>query len=325
MVSILAYPKPLVEKTTDVVLTFVVPSNRGCDLNCSYCYIKQRKEPARNDGLLLPGDYAKFIGGISERRRIGCISVQGEEPLLPESMPYTEAILSISQRLNIPAALVTNGTHLAEAVDRLARYRILEELTVSLDASNPETHDRLRGKRGTFALVEAGLRNAMSRESLRGQVSVASVLFPGKVDRLLGIPGFLDGLEISQWFVTPALKIERGSFGGPVSTWEDLLRDLERLHDEASQWSTRMIVEDEFDWFRKQREVSPPQIPLRFRNLDHPTGVLRLLPNGTCEIGHELLRQHRTDLEHWIPSRQHPDEFYSSLMHRSQMQEGVHQ
>ena len=314
MVAILAYPKPLVEKTKDVVLTFVVPSHEGCNLNCSYCYIKQRNEVLDRHPTLLPNDYAKFISGIAERRKIGCISLQGEEPLLPESMPYTKAILSISQKLNIPTAIVTNGTHLATVTKTLARYKNLEELTVSLDAADAKTHDKLRGRNGAFKLAINGIKKSMSIVSLSKIVSVNSVLFPGNTERLIGIPELLQELGIHQWFVTPAIKIGDNYFGGPVSSWDELMLDLELLYNMSSKYGINMIVEDEYDYYRKYRQKSPPTIPLRFRNLDHPEGVLRLLPDGTCEAGHELLRKYRREAPRWIPGIEHPDSFYTMVM-----------
>lgn len=316
MVAFLAYPKPLVEKTKDVVLTFVVPSHEGCNLNCSYCYIKQRNEVFGNHSTLLPSAYVEFISGIADKRKIGCISLQGEEPLLPESMPYTKAILSISQKLNIPTAIVTNGTHLAEVTKTLARYKNLEELTVSLDAADAKTHDKLRGKDGTFELAINGLKKSMSIVSLSKIVSVNSVLFPGNTERLIGIPELLQALGIYQWFVTPAIKIGETSFGGPVSSWDELMIDLELLYNVSSKYGINMIVEDEYDCYRNYRQEFPPTIPLRFRNLDHPEGVLRLLPDGSCEAGHELLRKYRREAPRWMPGIEHPDSFYTMVMSR---------
>lgn len=316
MVAFLAYPKPLIEKTKDVVLTFIVPSHDGCNLNCSYCYIKQRNEVLGSHSTLSPSAYAEFISGIAERRKIGCISLQGEEPLLPESMLYTKAILSISQKLNIPTAIVTNGTHLGEVAKTLARYKNLEELTVSLDAADAKTHDKLRGRDGTFELTINGLKKSMSIVSLSKIVSVNSVLFPGNTERLIGIPKLLQELGIHQWFVTPAIKIGDNFSGGPVSSWDELMLDLGLLYKVASKYGINMIVEDEYDYYRKYRQEAPPTIPFRFRNLDHPEGVLRLLPDGSCEAGHELLRKYRREAPQWIPGLEHPDSFYTMVMSR---------
>jgi MoaA/NifB/PqqE/SkfB family radical SAM enzyme len=295
-----------------------LPTNSGCNLNCSYCYITQRDEPTENHKKLLPKNYVEFILGIAEKRNIGCISLQGEEPLLPESMPYTTAILSIADQLNIPTAIVTNGTNLKEYAELLASHKCLEELTISIDAADPKTHDKLRGKDGTFELVAKGLKKAMTFESLTNVISVASVLFPGKTKRLIGIPRLLADFEIEDWFVTPALKINKDSFGGPLSTWDELIRDLEILYNAACDNYIKMIVEDEYNFYGENRKNCPPRFPFRFRNLDHPNGILRLMPDGTCEIGHDLLRKYRTDAPRWDPNLQNSDDFYKMIMNKQQ-------
>lgn len=314
MVSWLAYPKPLVEKTKDVVLTFVVPSEHGCDLRCSYCFIKQRKELTSRGLVLSAEDYAEFIRGIAENRPIGCVSIQGEEPLLKESMPYTKSILSVSQEMDIPAALVTNGTRLADEVETLARFHNLEELTVSLDASEAKTHDDLRGVSGTFERVVSGLIESMQLEPLNRVVSVVSVLFPGCAERLQGIPALLQGLGIRRWFVTPAVRIGSSVPGGPVSDWKTLITDLQSLHHSALNAGIEMIVEDEYNAYGEVRQKVPPLMPLRFRNLEHPEGMLRLLPDGSCEAGYALLHCRSEDALRWEPGVQHPDDFYQKVI-----------
>lgn len=314
MVSFLAYPKPLVEKTKNTVLTFVVPAPQGCNLKCSYCFIKQRKELITNSNILLPRDYGNFINGIAQHRSIGCVSIQGEEPLLKESMPYTKTILSVADELDIPAALVTNGTCLEHEAKTLAYFQNLEELTVSLDAADAEIHDKLRGVLGTFNRVVAGLHEALRYRSLAVATSVVSVLFPGEVVNLQNVPELLRSIGIKRWFVTPAIKISKRGQGGPISDWAPLMADLQSLYHRACNANIEMIVEDEYDAYGEARQKMPPFAPLRFRNLDHPEGMLRLLPDGACEVGYALLSQRNENALKWKPASQHSDTFFQLIM-----------
>lgn len=314
MVSILAYPKPLVDRTKEAIITFVVPNKNGCDLNCSYCYIKQRNEHLHADRLLNVDDYSLFVKGIMSKRDIGCISIQGEEPLLPESILYTIEILSIADLFNIPTAIVTNGTNLKTNVKVLKRFKSLEEITVSIDSSDEKTHDKMRGVKGTFKRVINALQEINKYEKFREIVSIASVLFPGKTEKLMDMPKLLKNLGIKCWFITPALKIEESKFGGPISSWRQLVHDLEKLYDCASEYNINMIVEDEYNHFKNERKNTPLNVPLRFRNLDRPKGILRLLPDGTCEVGHNLLKVTNTNSLRWIPNQEHPDIFYQRVM-----------
>ncbi|MGI9503923.1 MAG: radical SAM protein, partial [Geminicoccaceae bacterium] len=101
------------------IVTFIIPASNGCDLDCPFCFIRQRGEVSL-DIELAPADHARFIREVMATETIAAVCVQGYEPLLPDSFPYTRAILSTGQWLNIPTSLVTNGTHLAQWVDELA-------------------------------------------------------------------------------------------------------------------------------------------------------------------------------------------------------------
>ena len=130
------------------ILTFVVPAADGCNLACPFCYIKQREEEAVATDLS-PSDYAGFIVGSLNHQPINFICIQGYEPLLPTSFPYTQQILEKGRRLGIPTSLVTNGTHLRQCVPALSKLRPAR-IAVSLDSADAAIHDRARGKEGAF-------------------------------------------------------------------------------------------------------------------------------------------------------------------------------
>lgn len=316
MISWLAYPKPLVDATKDAVLTFVVPVENGCNLQCSYCVIRQRRELEGLSVQLTPAHYAAFIHGIARHIPVGCISVQGEEPLLDDSMPYTQAILKAAQDWHIPAAVITNGTHLAKQANTLAAYR-LSQLTVSLDAATAQEHDLLRGVSGTFTRVLQGLAEAHSFPELQTSLAVASVLLPHKVDLLQDMPSLLTKIGIYNWFITPVIKIGQEQPGGPIQNWPQLVGDLQYLQARADQAGVKMIVEDEFNWLGEARAKMPELRPMRFRNLDRPEGVLRLLPSGACDVGHDLLREHNPHGSIWYPEREKSIDFYRRVLRKN--------
>src|SRR5215470_2312770 len=101
-------------------LTFVVPALNGCNLKCPFCLIRQRREISETqpaaENLLQPEDMVRFIREAAQRSPIFALAIQGYEPLLPESLRYTQAILATGRFLNRPATLVTNGTRLIGAV-----------------------------------------------------------------------------------------------------------------------------------------------------------------------------------------------------------------
>ncbi len=114
MVSSGLQPQPDQPDAAGQFLTFIVPSANGCNLKCSFCLIRQRREIA--EIYLSPDDLARFIREAAVCAPLFALAVQGYEPLLPESLPFTQAILGTGRFLGIPASLVTNGTKLADAV-----------------------------------------------------------------------------------------------------------------------------------------------------------------------------------------------------------------
>ncbi len=111
---------PLPEAEPDATgnfLTFVVPALKGCNLRCSFCLVRQRREITET--RLQPEDFARFVREAAERAPIYAIGIQGYEPLLPESLPYTQAILATGRFLGLRTTFVTNGVKLGDAVDLL--------------------------------------------------------------------------------------------------------------------------------------------------------------------------------------------------------------
>src|SRR6516225_10103900 len=139
-------------------LTFVVPAPNGCNLKCAFCLIRQRREIT--DTHLQPCDFARFIREAAERAPIFALAIQGYEPLLPESLPYTQAILEAGQSLGVPTTLVTNGVFLREAVDLLTTLAPAK-IAISLDSDSAAIHDRVRGVAGAWTATVAGIKRAV--------------------------------------------------------------------------------------------------------------------------------------------------------------------
>src|SRR5215469_11263194 len=128
-------------------LTFVVPAHSGCNLKCPFCLIRQRREIT--DTRLRPEDFARFIREAAEQAPIFALAVQGYEPLLPETLPYTQAILATGRFLGLPTSLVTNGVKLTDSVN-LLKTLSPNKIAISLDAAAAEIHDRIRGIAGAW-------------------------------------------------------------------------------------------------------------------------------------------------------------------------------
>jgi MoaA/NifB/PqqE/SkfB family radical SAM enzyme len=311
MTVIFAYPKPLVEQHQGDVVTVVVPAPNGCDLKCPFCIIGQRGERESWPISLRPGDYTALIGEWVRTRQVACIAIQGDEPLLPEAIEYTFAILETAKVHGIPSSIVTNGTNLKQQVAQL-RALSLDFLCVSLDATAAETHDRLRGVQGAFARTVTGLRAAAPL--FGNQVLVSSVLLPRKVEYLIGMPRFLADLGIRRWCINPMIRIPGDGTGGPVMAGEELALALRRLHDEARRYSVDAIVCDDLDGLSELRRSNQILRDVPFKVLGRDRHLFRLLPSGECGYGSGILRKAGGKAPVWQPEHQSPAEFLSLVL-----------
>jgi MoaA/NifB/PqqE/SkfB family radical SAM enzyme len=291
-------------------LTLVVPAPNGCNLKCAFCLIRQRREITET--RLGPNDFARFIREAAERATIFALAIQGYEPLLPESLPYTQAILATG--LGLPASLVTNGTKLVDAVDLLTTVSP-NKIAVSLDAASAEVHDRIRGVDGAWAAAVTGIERAITVLTPRTRVVVSSVLMPSRRHYLDAMPERLHEIGIDRWIINPLLRVGRGQTGGPAAHQTELYRDLVILQEAADRAGVRLTVDDEFDHLRHDDAITslPWLRRLHVRTLPSNVEIFRLTPSGQCSTGPDILQQVTPDTLVWRPGDIHAGDFLEGL------------
>lgn len=306
-----------VSSTTATVLTVIVPARHGCNLKCPFCYIDLRKEDSLSIDCQVD-DFLQFVDQAVAREEIGALCIQGHEPLLPGSFGYTLELLRWGQRHDVPVSFVTNGTYLADRSSELAE-RHPARIAVSLDSHLSEYHDRQRGVAGTFDQVVDGLRIANASQRLRDVITVISVLIPKKRDQLIGMPALLADIGIKRWTVNTLVKVGKGDvIGGPVGDRARTFQDLLILQREAEKHGIEMTVDDEFGRLSEEdmnRDVVDIN-RLRIHRLQRPSGVFRLMPDGRCSIGTELLQEVTEDTPRWIPGEEHAADFLQRVRDR---------
>jgi uncharacterized Fe-S cluster-containing radical SAM superfamily protein len=297
-------------------LTFVVPAQSGCGLECSFCLVRQRREIVETS--LGPQDLMRFIREAAQRAPIFALAIQGYEPLLPESLPYTQAILATGRFFQVPTTLVTNGVRLFDAVD-LLKTLSPSKIAISLDAASADTHDRIRGVTGSWAATVAGIARALRVLAPQTRLAVASVLFPSRRHYLDDMPARLREIGIDRWIINPLLRVGRDAMGGPVGDQTDLFHDLIVLHDAAARAGVRLTVDDEFGHLGHEAACaarpSPSALPVR--TLPPNVDLFRLTPSGQCSTGEAILRQATPDTPRWQPGVVHAGDFLESLLRQA--------
>jgi uncharacterized Fe-S cluster-containing radical SAM superfamily protein len=293
-------------------LTFVVPAPSGCNLNCSFCLVKQRREVAGD--WLRPDDLARFVREAAERALIFAVAIQGYEPLLPASLPYTQAVLAIGRLLRIPTTLVTNGVFLGDALD-LISVLAPSKIAISLDSASADNHDRIRGVTGAWASTVNSIVQATKVLTPKTSLAVSSVLLPGKRCYLDEMPARLREIGIDRWIVNPLLRVGRDHVGGPVGDRASLFHDLLVLQEAADRAEVRLSVDDEFDRLdHGSASLRQPALrSLHVRALPPKVEIFRLTPNGQCSTGENILKRVTPEVPRWQPDATHAGDFLEML------------
>ena len=124
-----------------------------CNLRCLHCYNFDRdtEGPASGDVPLAPGlELDEILRVMSELRAAGCLflSLTGGEVL---SSPHLFAVLDRARSLNLAVQLLSNGTMLRPGVAaRLAGYRNLLGVSISVYGATAEVHDGITQVRGSW-------------------------------------------------------------------------------------------------------------------------------------------------------------------------------
>ena len=157
-----------------------------CNLSCGFCDTTERHRPAV--GELSPGRLLEIVDEAADMgvRRV-CI-LGGGEPLLSKATPLL--VRRVKER-GMAGFLTTNGTRCDAPFRALLVETGWDEVHVSVDGADAETHDRLRGQSGAFQRTVTALcrlrRDRDAAGSLFPRLALHTVLTRENVDQLAAI------------------------------------------------------------------------------------------------------------------------------------------
>ena len=151
----------------------------ACTLRCLYCYT-----PCAKTAPTAPLEQAEFLGviaAIAQHATLSKLRLTGGEPLLFQGV--SDLIRRLAALLpDCELCLTTNGLDLARHAAKL-KAAGLTRLTVSLDAAEPQTYQRITGHDG-FSEVIRGLEAA--RQAGFGRIKINTVLLAQQNGAALG-------------------------------------------------------------------------------------------------------------------------------------------
>lgn len=179
---------------------------KGCNLKCRHCWIAPTYKSVGDVLTSLPVEVFKSI--ISQALPLGLTSVKltGGEPFLhPDIWSILDFIRDTGLSLNIETNGVLCSPDLAEQV-RSSSTKVC--VSVSIDGSDAQTHDWMRGVPGSFEKAIAGLSNLV-RTGVSTQV-IMSVAKCNK-DQITDVVNLADRIGVGSVKLNPVQPTARGA------------------------------------------------------------------------------------------------------------------
>lgn len=222
----------------------------GCNLACRHCWLAPRLDTAGSRYPTLPVEL--FETALREARPLGLSGVKltGGEPLLH---PQFERLLEIVRREELGLTIETNGLLCTSEIAALIASSPRPFVSVSLDGTDAETHEWVRGVPGSFAsarravshLVDAGLRPQIIFTVMRRNA--------GQVDAIVDLAEELGAASVKFNVVQPTARGERLHEGQETLSVAELI-ELGRYVERDVAPRTRLRVS--FDYPQAFRALS---------------------------------------------------------------------
>jgi len=182
-------------------LMVYVELTRRCNLRCRHCDIWKTQREHR-DILEKEVPAAVLLSNLGEMSGKGLLAVDlfGGEPLLRNDLGV---IVEGLRSYGLHVTITTNGTLLSSDAGLRLPAAGLNQLLVSLDASGPELHDRLRGSKGAFGAATAGIAAFLAAAGGSVRVGVNTLVCRENIEELPVMPAFVRSLGASHLRLLP--------------------------------------------------------------------------------------------------------------------------
>ncbi len=128
----------------------------GCNLACRHCWLSPKFDPNGDRHMTLPVEL--FETAIREAKLLGLsrVKLTGGEPLLH---PQFTKLLEIVRREGLALTIETNGMLLTPRIAAEIAKSADRRVSVSIDGAYADTHEWIRGVKGSFKKAQQAVRN----------------------------------------------------------------------------------------------------------------------------------------------------------------------
>lgn len=239
-----------------------VRTTERCNANCFMCnYAKN------NTGKELQKSEFDKLLDIMDKADYRLIKFTGGEPLLCKDLIY---FIKESKKRGYKTAIITNGYLLENKYMELIDAG-LDHITISLDSSDSNIHDKIRGINGLFDRIIRGI-NAIKKYNPKVKIRINTVGSYLNILHLTELFKLLKKIHIDQWVITPLKSTE--------NQWDESL--IDKYYDEYLKFqniiksdNTIQLLGYTKDWAGRNKEEFINLI--RFNKLYRPIGKCYLV------------------------------------------------
>ncbi|MCJ7443227.1 MAG: SynChlorMet cassette radical SAM/SPASM protein ScmF [Methanotrichaceae archaeon] len=234
-----------------------------CNLACRHCWIAPKFNPQGDKSHSLPIEL--FEEAIKEAKPLGLTSLKltGGEPLLH---PQFTKLLQIVRREKLSLNIETNGLLCTPDMAAEIAESTISCIAVSIDGTDPETHESIRGVPGSFEKATLAVRNLVS-VGIRPQI-IMTVMRRNidQIDEMAFLAKKLGASSVKYNIVQPTARGEMLFKKGEVVDVAGLVNLSKHVEEELSRDAKMRLIFD---------------VPVVFRSLGSIFGKGN---SGVCRI-----------------------------------------
>jgi SynChlorMet cassette radical SAM/SPASM protein ScmF len=193
----------------------------GCNLRCRHCWIAPKYQTEGEAATALDLDLFRHIVDQAKPLGLSAVKLSGGEPLIH---PQFSEILDYLRGQDLRLSIESNGTNCSTEV--AAKLKACKDafVSVSLDGSDAETHEWMRGVEGCFDATVRGIKNLVDA-GFRPQV-IMSLLRrnKGQMEALVRLAESLGAGSVKFNMVQPTARGERLHEAGETLSIEELVQ-----------------------------------------------------------------------------------------------------
>lgn len=258
-----------------------------CNLRCAHCWIctKYKNKISHKDNIKDIKLY-HIINALLQAKELGLKSVKitGGEPFLRRDIVE---LLEWLKNNKIKTSIETNGSLITKEIVKVLKNNKVSHISISLDGSDAETHEKIRKVKGSFSDTLEGINLI---KSLYPDVSMEIIftLYRSNSDKILDMCKFVEDIGIKKLKINTILQIGRAK----SLSKNDLLsiKEILNIYKEVLQWESSSLKHKDFSI---AFEIPPAFKPLKdmlynkvgICNIKNTLGILSDGTVSICGIG----------------------------------------